>query len=178
MLLVAVTVLFCLLQILLWIDLNKSRRTHSDQVTVEPRSMFREILVDTADPIVLMLMGPFLKFTRQVSGSGYMASFYTTEMDHRTSRRRRQRPTSRRSSSSTPALWVTARSLKLSSDISRFKEEVLILMTWSSQERFFGHPEETLPLYSDELDNFKYICKISNKEHNISQYHIQVPHFT
>ena len=56
-----VTVLFCLLQILLWIDLNKSRRTQSDQVTVEPRSMFREILVDTADPIVLMLMGPFLK---------------------------------------------------------------------------------------------------------------------
>ena len=106
MLLVAVTVLFCLLQILLWIDLNKSRRTRSDQVTVEPRSMFREILVDTADPIVLMLMGPFLKFTRQVSGSGYMASFYTTEMDHRTSRRRKQRPTSRRSSSSTPALWV------------------------------------------------------------------------
>ena len=107
MLLVAVTVLFCLLQILLWIDLNKSRRTHSDQVTVEPRSMFREILVDTADPIVLMLMGPFLKFLgRQVSCSVDMTSFYTTEMDHRAWRRRKQRPTSRRSSSSTPALWV------------------------------------------------------------------------
>ena len=66
----------------------------------------------------------------------------------------------------------------LSSDISRYKEEALILMTWSSPEKFFVHSEETLPLYSDELDNFKYICKISNKEHNISQYHIQVPHFT
>ena len=66
-LLVAVTVLFCLLQILLWIDLNKSRKTEPHLVTVEPRSMFREILVDTADPIVLMLMGPFLKLTRSVS---------------------------------------------------------------------------------------------------------------
>ena len=63
-LLVALCVLFCLLQILLWIDLNKSRKTRPHLVTAEPRSMFREILVDTADPIVLMLMGPFLKLIR------------------------------------------------------------------------------------------------------------------
>ena len=56
----------------------------------------------------------------------------------------------------------------LSSDISRYKEEALILMTWSSPEKFFVHSEETLPLYSDELDNFKYICIVRNKEHNIS----------
>ena len=68
MLLVALTVLFCLLQILLWIDLNRSRKAKNHLVTVEPRSMFREILVDTADPIVLMLMGPFLRLTRSVVG--------------------------------------------------------------------------------------------------------------
>ena len=62
--------LFCLLQILLWIDLNKSRRTEPPLVSAEPRSMFREILMDTADPIVLMLMGPFLKLTRSVLRNG------------------------------------------------------------------------------------------------------------
>ena len=108
----AVTVLFCLLQILLWIDLNKSRRTAEPHlVTVEPRSMFREILVDTADPMVLLLMGPFLKLTRSVR-EGYRQAHWlqcitlTIEMDQLPWRKEKQRQTSQRLSSSTPALWV------------------------------------------------------------------------
>ena len=66
-LLLVLTVLLCLLQTLLWIDLNKSRKAEHHLVTAKPRSMFREVLVDTADPVVLMLMGPFLRsVSRQI----------------------------------------------------------------------------------------------------------------
>ena len=61
-----VVVLFCLIQILIWIDLNKSRRGPPSFIIVEQSSMFREILLDLVDPIISLLMAPFIKLAKSV----------------------------------------------------------------------------------------------------------------
>ena len=62
-----VVVLFCLIQILIWIDLNKSRRGPPSSITVEQSTMFREILLDLVDPIISLLMAPFIKLFKSVN---------------------------------------------------------------------------------------------------------------
>ena len=62
-----VVVLFCLIQILIWIDLNKSRRGPPRSITVEQSTMFREILLDLVDPIISLLMAPFIKLFKSVN---------------------------------------------------------------------------------------------------------------
>ena len=64
-----VVVLFCCLQILIWIDLNKWRQRCGSSSPVvahnnNNNNMFREILVDTADPVISILMAPVTKLAR------------------------------------------------------------------------------------------------------------------